>query len=102
MPASEGWAWDDNGRSEDQAFQASRAPWAPVFARRRSAHIGPTLKIILLGLAILGAGGYGLYVGRFGRPTGPRGPVADGGARDRRTRPGRPRRCGELPRGRRG
>jgi type II secretory pathway predicted ATPase ExeA len=62
----------DDGRwsTEDQVSQSSKAPWAPVFARRRSARLGTTLKIILLGLAILGAGGYALYVGRFGRPVG--------------------------------
>ena len=62
----------DDGRwsTEDQVSEVSKAPWAPIFARRRSARLGTTLRIILLGLAILGAGGYALYVGRFGRPAG--------------------------------
>ena len=57
------------GLGDDGRWPAE-APWASVFARRRSARPGTTLKIILLGLAMLGAGGYALYVGRFGRPSG--------------------------------
>ena len=40
-----------------------------MFSRRRwSARLGTTLEIVLLSLAILGVGGYALYVARFGRP----------------------------------
>ena len=62
---------NDEGRSTDsQVSRAGKSQWAPAFARRRSAGLGLTLKIVLLGLAILGAGGSALYLGRFGRQPG--------------------------------
>lgn len=61
---------DGRRSAEDQVPQASKPSGAPVFARRLSARLGTTLKIILLGLAILGAGVYALYAGRLGRPAG--------------------------------
>jgi type II secretory pathway predicted ATPase ExeA len=64
LGADGGWS------AEGQVSQASPPPTALMFPRRRSARLGTTLKIILLSLAILGAGGYALYLGRFGRPAG--------------------------------
>ena len=60
----------DDGRwlAEGQVAPASSPPEAPMFPRRWSARLGTTLTIVLLSLAILGAGGYALYVARFGRP----------------------------------
>jgi hypothetical protein len=80
---------DDGRRSaEDEEPRASKLPRVPVFARRRGARLGATLTISVLGLAILGAGGYALYAGRFGRPAGnatqspPSAPAADVRGRD--------------------
>ena len=83
-----GLCGDGRRSAEGQVAQASKSPRAPVFARRRSARLGATLAIILLGLAILGAGGYALYAGRFGRPAGhpaqssTAAPAADGRGQD--------------------
>lgn len=59
----------DDGRwlAEGQVAPASEPAAAPIFPRRRSARLATPLTIVLLSLAILGAGGYALYVARFGR-----------------------------------
>jgi hypothetical protein len=61
----------DDGRwlAGGQVAPASKASKAPFFLRGWSAQLSTNLKIVLLSLAILGAGGYALYVARFGRPS---------------------------------
>jgi type II secretory pathway predicted ATPase ExeA len=60
----------DDGRWLAEGHVAPSKPsQAPFFPRRWSARLGTTLKLVLLSLAILGVGGYALYVAGFGRPS---------------------------------
>ena len=91
MRASEVWGWATGaGRRRTKRPRRASLRESAVFAQRRGARLGATLKIIVvLGLAILGAGGYALFAGRLGRPAGnatqsaPEAPAADVRGRDR-------------------
>ena len=76
---------DDGRRSaEDQVSQASKPPRAPVFARRRGARLGATLKIIVAGPGDSRRRRLRAVCGAVRPARGQRDPVAAGGSRGRR------------------